>query len=185
MPAQCKNGISSHNCKKIDWVHHLYKLPGCADAFAGLLNNVINFSENFMMFPTSSKRMIVLINPFFKWRNFFREKGCEAPALKDLTEIPNEALFEPNGNKYISPQTPGTECNFQKNDKYIYSVKKLSAAETHYCNALFMDRIDTYLGFSSLERIVGSVNEYKKRNSPPFVPRADYTISFVKDIRTG
>lgn len=38
-----------------------------------------------------------------------------------------------------------------------------------------MDRIETYLGFSSLEHVVGSIIKYKKLNDPPFVPRVDYT----------
>ena len=38
-----------------------------------------------------------------------------------------------------------------------------------------MDRIDTYLGFSSLEHAVGSITKYKKLNTLPYTPRVDYT----------
>lgn len=54
-------------------------------------------------------------------------------------------------------------------------IKKLTARETHYCNALFMDRIDTYCGFSSLNKAVRSIVHYKRLNEPPYVPRVDYT----------
>ena len=44
-----------------------------------------------------------------------------------------------------------------------------------YCNELFMDRINTYLGFTSLNKVVKSIFSYKKANSYPYVPRVDYT----------
>ena len=37
-----------------------------------------------------------------------------------------------------------------------------------------MDRIDTHLGFSSLNNAVKSILKYKKLNSYPYTPRVDY-----------
>jgi hypothetical protein len=133
-----------------------------------------NFSENFMMFPISSKRMIVLISPFFKLKDKYAD-FAPPPKLEELTVIPNPKLFEPNRNSYIYPQKFGQPFKYHKDDQYIYDVKTLSSSEIRYCNALFLDRIDTYLGFSSLEHAVGSIIKYKKLNDPPYVPRVDYT----------
>ena len=38
-----------------------------------------------------------------------------------------------------------------------------------------MDRINTWVGFSSLKKVAASVLSYKKANSFPYVPRVDYT----------
>ena len=101
--------------------------------------------------------------------------GVPVPDLSDLTVIPNEKLFEPNQNHYVLPQMPNQGYQYHEDDKYIYDVKVLTTDEIRYCNALFMDRIDTHLGFSSLNHAVGSIVRYKKLNEPPYVPRVDYT----------
>lgn len=133
-----------------------------------------NFSENFMMFPISSKRMIVLISPFFKLREKYAD-FAQPPKLEELTAIPNPKLFESNRNYYKYPQKFGQPLKYHEDDRYIYDVKTLSSNEIRYCNSLFLDRIDTYLGFSSLEHAVGSIIKYKKLNDPPYIPRVDYT----------
>lgn len=138
-------------------------------------NSMSNFTENFMMFPISSKRMIVLICPFYKYRWNWKSLGVNVPELDTLTVIPNESLFEPNSNKYVLPQTPDKPYNYHDDDRYIYKIKQLTSDEIQYCNALFMDRIDTYLGFPSLDSAVGSIMKYKKLNEFPYVPRVDYT----------
>ena len=54
-------------------------------------------------------------------------------------------------------------------------MKHLSDKEVQYCNALFMDRVSHFFGFSSLSDAVRSIILYKKLNSFPFIPRVDYT----------
>lgn len=172
------DGIRIHNRKKIEYIESLLNTIGDKNernALLTLLHSISNFSENFQMFPISSKRMIVLISPFFKARYFWKLSGKTVPPLNDITVIPNEKLFEPNRNIYVLPQTPGKEYQYHEDDRYIYDIKKLTNEEIRYCNALFLDRIDTYLGFSSLEYAVGSIIKYKKLNDPPYVPRVNYT----------
>mgnify|MGYP003545958606 CR=1 FL=1 len=65
--------------------------------------------------------------------------------------------------------------SIREDDRYIYDIKVLNTNEIRYCNALFMDRIDTYLGFSSLNHALGGIIMYKKLNDPPCVPRVNYT----------
>lgn len=172
------DGVRVHNRKKLDYIAKLLKLTedeSERENLSNLLYTVTNFSENFQMFPISSKRMIVLISPFFKFRYFMKSSGVPVPDLHDLTVIPNEKLFEPNRNHYVLPPIPNKGHQYHEDDRYIYDVKKLNTDEIRYCNALFMDRIDTHLGFSSLDHAVGSIVKYKKLNDPPYVPRVDYT----------
>ena len=172
------DGFRVHNRKKLDYIAELLESTNDINErenLSNLLYTVTNFSENFQMFPISSKRMIVLISPFFKFRYFMKSSGVPVPNLSDLTVIPNEKLFEPNRNHYVLPQMPNRGYQHHEEDKYIYDVKVLTTDEIRYCNALFMDRIDTHLGFSSLNHAVGSIVRYKKLNDPPYVPRVDYT----------
>lgn len=172
------DGICIHNDKKLEYIQYLSKLMSDnneRERLEILLENVINFSENFQMFPISSKRMIVLISPFFKYRYFIKTNGVPVPDLSYLTVMPNEKLFEPNRNHYVLPLILGKGYQYHEDDRYIYDIKILTTDEIRYCNALFMDRIDTYLGFSSLEHAVGSIVKYKKLNEPPYTPRVDYT----------
>lgn len=172
------DGKRIHNDKKLNWLKQLSNSTTNEVEKASinqLIYNTCNFTENFMMFPISSKRMIVLICPFYKHRWNYKSLGYKVPELNTLTVIPNESLFEPNSNKYVLPQTPGKPFKYHEDDRYIYKIKQLTSDEIQYCNALFMDRIDTYLGFPSLDSAVGSIMKYKKLNEYPYIPRVDYT----------
>ena len=172
------DGIRVHNRKKLDFIQNLIKSTednNEREQLLGLLYNVTSFSENFQMFPISSKRMIVLISPFFKFRYFMKSSGVTVPELSDLTVIPNEKLFEPNRNHYVLPPISGKGYQYHEDDRYIYDIKVLNTNEIRYCNALFMDRIDTYLGFSSLNHALGGIIMYKRLNDPPYIPRVNYT----------
>lgn len=171
------NGINVHNVKKTNYLLYLFEITKDKVAqkeIFKLMNLHHCFTENFMMFPISAKRMIVEIDPFFKFR-FLYSHLPNLPKLEDLTMIPNENLFKPNKNQYYYTQGYGKEIKYHPEDKYIYEIKKLSRKETKYCNELFLDRIDTWVGFSSLNKVVGSIFAYKKNNEVPYTPRVDYT----------
>lgn len=170
------NGITVHNQKKLKFLIDLLtkeKAKHTQMQIAKCMNSTTSFHENFQMFPISAKRMIVLIAPFYKFRQVFKEI-YKMPELNTLTCLTNENLYAPNRNYCVLPQD-GLNANYHTDDKYIYDIKRLSRDETRYCNSLFMDRINTYLGFSSLSKAVGSIIKYKKLNDPPYVPRNDYT----------
>ena len=170
------NGITVHNTKKMYFYLDLLKSEKDEQMRLLLLQYIKmheNFTENFMMFPISSKRMIVEINPFYKFRQLYKF-FYKMPKLDDLSELVNENLYYPNRNYYVLPPK-GFVPDYHPDDKYIYDIKKLSRDETRYCNSLFMDRVNTYLGFSSLSKAVGSIIKYKKLNDPPYIPRNDYT----------
>ena len=173
------NEITNHNHKKMDWLGTQIdnvKTQEEMKEILGTMQAVSYFHENFQMFPISSRRMIVLISPFFKFRYMSKKKGVSVPPLDYITHLNNEELFSPNGNFYKNAPRGYNNIDYHEDDRYIYDVKTLSNNEIRYCNALFMDRIDEYLGFSSLEKAVGSIIKYKKLNSGPFIrPRKDYT----------
>lgn len=167
------DGITIHNVKKTNFLSSLLKNEK-DKYYQQIIWNCLcmhqDFTENFMMFPISAKRMIVEIDPFFKFRHIFSPR-YNMPKLSELTFMDNEQLFLPNDVKYVKPQD-GKEPKRNPNDEFIYEIKKLSTKETRYCNVLFLDRINTNLGFSSLNKVVGSLFAYKIATS---FPRVDYT----------
>lgn len=138
-----------------------------------MLFNSFVFHENFMLFSISSSRMIVLINPFFKFMLtnewMFGQIGCEN-VINALTCIPDKRLFKPNESI----------CDMmgehRDNDLYTYRPVKLTAYETRYCNSLFMDRVHEWLGFESLDGLRGSAEVYKKMAGS--YARNDYAILY-------
>ena len=171
------NGVTVHNTKKSTFLLSLLN-HAKSQTEIYFIKQILDlhdcFTENFMMFPISSKRMILLIDPFYKFRivNFNR---YNMPPLIELSNLTNERLYYPNDVKYVLPQNPLKPHIYHPDDLYIYNISKLTKNETIYCNELFLDRIDTYVGFSNLEKVIRSIIKYKKDNSYPFVPRNDYT----------
>lgn len=111
--------------------------------------------ENFYMFPLSSKRMAVLVNPFFKT---YIQQTRECPWLEvdlsALTKMPRLDVFSPNeAEKMLLDEERDMR------DVYRYHPVKLWTEEAVYCNALFMDQVQEYLGFTSLDSIRSSVIE--------------------------
>ena len=170
------NGITNHNHKKVNFLLSLLKCSKNDNEKMELyqiIQMTSHFHENFMMFPISSKRMIVQIAPFYKFRIHYKNL-YNMPKLDELTNLLNENLFYPNDVKYVNNINDYKKVDHHSDDKYIYDIKQLTSKETIYCNMLFMDRINTWLGFSDLNKVVRSVFAYKKVNSYPYVPRVDY-----------
>lgn len=171
------NGITQHNFKKTTILMNL-AMSAKNDLAKLELYKLLDlhkyFTENFMMFPISAKRMIVEIDPFYKLK-LVNRSSYEMLDLSQFTYMTNENLFKPNDTKYVYSQKPFKPLKYHPNDKYIYEIKKLSNDETIYCNELFLDRINTWVGFSSLDKAYESFIKYYESNSYPFVPRVDYT----------
>lgn len=173
------NGITTHNIKKKNFLLELLQNEKDEMMKAVIIRQIdflASFHENFQMFPISTRRMIVLISPFYKFRRMYKDIYL-MPKLETLTELVNEELFSPNDVHYVYRQID-IKPKYHPNDKYIYKIKQLTREETRYCNALFLDRINTTLGFSSLDKIVGSVLLYKRLNKYPYVPRVNYNCLY-------
>lgn len=136
--------------------------------------SLLFFHENFMMFPISSKRMIVLINPFFKILDVLKKLGVPYPDLNNYTKIEDETLFAPNESKRLMTDP---EEEKKPDDIFIYRPVKMSQSDCQYCNALLMDRVHTWLGFNDLEKAKRSVLRYKKENEG-HVPRNNYDVLY-------
>ena len=102
------NGYSILNVKKTNFLRDLLlreKDPHMKTELAKVLHMLSNFHENFQMFPISANRMIVLISPFYKFRQTYR--GIyEMPPLETLTKLVNEELYYPNDAHYVLTQNP-------------------------------------------------------------------------------
>ena len=166
------NGITRYNMKKLNFLLELFKNEQNEKLKKEIDKNIYfieSFHENFQMFPISAKRMIVLISPFYKFRKLYKDL-YSMPRLETLTKLVNEDLFSPNDVHYVYPQIDSTP-KYHPDDKYIYDINQLNSQETQYCNALFLDRIDTTLGFSSVNKVIGSLKYYENLN---IIPRIDY-----------
>ena len=126
------------------------------------------FNETFFMFPLSAKRMIVLINPFFKeYQASYELLKDLLPPLSYFTNMDDMRLYQPNqSEKMITDNSPRS-----LKDKYTYVPIELKPKEIKYCNCLLLDRIHTWLGFGSMECVYQSILEYEKE---PYA-RNDYT----------
>ncbi len=138
--------------------------------------NISAFLENFCMFPISSKRMIVLINPFFKYV-LTNTQMFPWNALNITTAMPDERLFTPNENLCRTTGKHKEEC------EYIYRPVELYPDQVMYCNALFLDRVENWVGFNSMKKMKRSILYYMSDNKHC---RNDYTIllDIMKRIRT-
>ena len=145
--------------------------PAASIAYAGILQNQQNFHENFYMFSISKNRMIVIINPFF--RLYTKREKFPEPDIWP-SQIKDKGLFEKN----ISPKLPVIYGKpvFKDTDLFRYKVHSMKHEDIILVNMLMLDRIDTFLGFTSEKNIHESVNAYmewyKQRNIPP---RNDYS----------
>ncbi len=173
------NGVTTHNIKKTSFLLKLLqneKNETMKDIIINQIHFQTSFHENFQMFPISARRMIVLISPFYKFREMYKNRYL-MPRLETLTELVNEELFSPNIVDYVYHQVE-IKPKYHPDDRYIYKIKKLTRGETRYCNALFLDRINTTLGFSSLDKIVGSILLYKRLNKYFYQPRVNYNCLY-------
>ena len=139
--------------------------------YAELLYQQTNFHENFYMFSISKHRMLVVINPFF--RLYCKKEKYPMPTIWP-SKIKDRRLFEKNdADKLIGFQGKPI---LSDNDTFRYKVQSMKHEDVIWVNMLMLDRIDTLLGFTSLEDIAESVqaydNWYKEHNLPP---RKDYT----------
>lgn len=128
--------------------------------YSGLLNDQLNFHENFYMFSISKNRMIVIINPFFRLysdKQYAKEVKVPKPDLWP-TEISDKTLYAKNRSQQL-PVVFGKPV-LNDNDKFWYKVQSMSFDDVVWVNMLMLDRIDTYLGFADMENIADSVFNY-------------------------
>lgn len=120
------------------------------------------FHENFMVFPMSAKRSVVLVSPFFRLESDFKiSLDGLVGGLRNLTNIGDPRLFCPNEVIYFLPQT-GMSHVFSERDLYCCEPKSMAEADVEYVNSLMMDRAQELMGFSSLGKVRRSVECYRR-----------------------
>lgn len=161
------DGIYNQNHKKLDYVLNLFNQVNTDEQkqyLYGIARNLTYFHENFQMFSISKSRMIVLISPFFK----FLKMNKLNYDIANLTNIPDWRLFEPNACNYIEPN----KCSDE--DIFEYKITKLTYDEIQYCNSLFLDRINSFVGFSNIDTIRDSLLMYYKLTHTGLTARVNY-----------
>jgi len=120
-------------------------------------------TENFYLFSITKSRMIVLINPFYRLYDKSEHEGTSILPIPDIwpTRIKDKRLFLKNKNKYINGlEETLKENKTDKNDLYIYPVRKMDLDDVIYVNCLSFDRISNLMGFSNSSRIRRSLSVY-------------------------
>ena len=146
------------------------------EVYRQILQNQFTFPENFYMFPISKKRMIVIINPFF--RLYDKKEKFTRPSIWP-THIENKRLFEKN----ISPNLMILlgKPMYKDDDEFTYTIQSISDKDAEWVNMLMLDRIDSLLGYDSFDRIENSVKRYidfyNEINKPA---PADYSVLLEK-----
>ena len=128
------------------------------NVYANLLMQCELMYENYNLFNLSSKRSMVLVNPFF--RQYFDQKihviggediNINAPDIWPSI-LQNKELFRTPTNEYVRQGV------FLPEDKFVYEVKKLSEEELVYINSSILKMSHNIIGFNSIEAIKGSIN---------------------------
>ena len=131
------------------------KDPHRRKLYEELLFAQFNFHENFYMFSISKNRMIVIINPFFR----LFDKAEKMPEPDIWPTVIDRSLYAKN-RAQILPTAFGKRI-FRDSDLFWYRVLPMSLEDLRWVNMLMLDRIDTIVGFSDIEKIVDSVCDYK------------------------
>lgn len=165
--------------EKKDYLDYLIRRETRIDkreVYKQILQNQFSFHENFYMFPLSKKRMIVIMNPFF--RLYDKKEKLNQPSIWP-THIENKRLFEKN----VSPNVMVLlgKPMLKDNDEFTYTIQGISDKDAEWVNMLMLDRVDTIMGFDSFDRIKNSVKRYidfhtEKNMKPP----VDYSFLLTR-----
>ena len=129
--------------------------------YADLISKMTIMYENYNVFNLSSKRSLVLINPFF--RQYFgckqiNQENHETIVIEKPDMWPsvlqNKKLFKTPVNEYKSA-IPGM---YLDDDLFFYEVQTLSPDELVYINSLIISMTHDTLGFNEPKAILDSIN---------------------------
>lgn len=124
------------------------------------MENKINFLDNFELYPISPKVAVLFVSPVWKIaffdENVVGKMSLFSPILMKYLKFPK--------NEYINEDKIKTQEDFIKyiddNDRYIYSVQKITEKETIYLNTLLMNEAYCYVGVKNPLKFIPSIKEY-------------------------
>ena len=105
------------------------------------------------MLPLSPTRMLLLNHVMFKKEN---ENNPMLTEMRTLSQIKGDAIVPPK-NKYVSYGL------LNKDDQYIYKVKKVYKSDVQYMNALVLNETRVGIIFRDKDRIVDSISSFNER----------------------
>ena len=105
------------------------------------------------MLPLSPTRMLLLNHVMFKKEN---ENNPMLTEMRTLSQIKGDAIVPPK-NKYASYGL------LNKDDQYIYKVKKVYKSDVQYMNALVLNETRVGIIFRDKDRIVDSISSFNER----------------------
>ena len=105
------------------------------------------------MLPLSPTRMLLLNHIMFKKEN---ENNPMLKGMRTLSQIKGDAIVPPK-NKYVSYGL------LNKDDQYIYKVKKVYKSDVQYMNALVLNETRVGIIFRDKDRIVDSISSFNER----------------------
>ena len=105
------------------------------------------------MLPLSPTRMLLLNHIMFKKEN---ENNPMLKVMRTLSQIKGDAIVSPK-NKYVSYGL------LNKDDQYIYKVKKVYKSDVQYMNALVLNETRVGIIFRDKDRIVDSISSFNER----------------------
>ena len=129
--------------------------------FADTLSKCQLMYENYNVFNLSSKRSLVLINPFFRQffgqdYMFFEDKEKKTMPIPDMwpSVVQNKSLFKTPINEYKS-RIPGV---YLDDDLFFYEARKLSPDELVYVNSMIISMTHDIFGFNDPRAIKDSID---------------------------
>ena len=175
--SELKEMVLGEPSMKLDMLNRLLEDTDDTDAeriYA--LKRMIRFNsyfwDNFLLFPVSSRRIIVLVNPFFKCMHeelrrilYDHESVPDTGKVRSdifeliirrITNLYRAELTLPNTNEY-------QDTCYTEQDGFTHSPKVLLPEELHYINVLIMSQTQEWLGFSKAEEILPSLRFCRER----------------------
>ncbi|HML99891.1 MAG TPA: DUF4238 domain-containing protein [Bacilli bacterium] len=126
--------------------------------YADLFEKITIMYENFSIFNLSSKRSIVVINPFFR---LFSKQGFTINNLNNVIKLNKPDIwpsFVSSNSVVVFPNTIYKNSgSYSMDDIFEYEPVKLSYLDTIYINNLFLSQTSKLLGFVTFEKIKDSL----------------------------
>lgn len=125
--------------------------------YSGQLGFIELMYENFNIFNLSSRRCMILCNPYFR---LYNDDELIINAKKTKLEIPDnwptffetKAITQAPKNSYMD-----LLHGFTMNDLFTYTPVKLSLMDTMYLNFLILSQTHKLIGFHDIDKIMDSL----------------------------
>lgn len=151
-----------------------------------LVSNSVMY-ENYNFFVLNSKRIMVMINPFFRLyygQRVLVDDECVLLPKPDIwpAVIQDKRLFEPPKNNYVI-----SKKEFTTKDEYIYTPKRLTQDDYIYINELNLSFAKDVIGFNDPMKIIDAIyyHVWKTANYQSVLSLNDDFVNIIKRLSEG